>query len=451
MTYTPMTDLSTGSLVTETIWDNQIQGNIEHLLSRVEPTLTNKSGSSQSAGAVVVVDASNDSAFTTTTTQDDEDILGVVQETIANDATGRVLTNGAATVNVQGNVTRGDFLRTSATAGRAETAGTSRSAGTFAQAMTTYSGGGAGTVTAMVLTSSSSSSSGVGSATWAPNLIKNFPSLEAADGAQPEWWEEATGNITITEEDAGGETIEEKYERVLKIVTTAGGSANYGYQTLTYADEWALDISTTNVSAGVWIYNTTTGTVTLELTDAGSGSLGTDTTTAENAWTFLSIRNVTLGSGASLEWKIYHSAAATLYATLPTLHPGATPRPWEPRRLRYVQTYNDNILTENPGADSWADLDFTASTTANTAALDLGFFMANSGSGTYAGYVRPNGSALAQDNATMAIGAGANAMRNGSNRAFVLCDDGQVIEESVVGNAGITAWAISLQGYWEWE
>jgi hypothetical protein len=442
-----MTDLSTGSLVTETIWDNQVQGNIEHLLSRVEPTLTNKSGGSLSAGAVVVVDSGNDSAFTTTTTQDDEDILGVVQQTIANDATGRVLVQGSTTVNVQGNVSRGDFLRTSATAGRAETGGTSRSAGTFAQAMTAYAGGGAGTVTAIVLTSSSSSSSGVGSATWSGNLIKNFPSLEAADGAQPEFWETSGGGVTsLHEEDATGLAIEQKYERVLELITSAGGSTNYAYERLTYADEWSLDASVTNISAGVWVYTGTAGTTTLNLVDSASSSLGSDTTTATSAWTFLSVKNVTL-SGTYVDFQIYHSAAATVFFTLPTLHPGATPRPWEPRRLRYVHKLANNVLSENPGDTGWADVDFSGNTTANTAALSLTFSMVAASTGR-TGHVRLNGSSEAADNSTL-VASGQTTRRTAAH-AFILCDDGQIIEESV-NNSDVSSWIISMKGYWEWE
>jgi hypothetical protein len=445
-----MTNLSTGSLVTETIWDNQIQGNVEHLLSRVEPTLTNKSGGSLSAGAVVITDSGNDSAFTTTTTQADELILGVVMETIANDATGRVAVQGAVTTNVQGNVARGDFLQTSGTAGRAETAGSSRNAGTFAVALTAYSGGGAGTVTAMVLSSSSSSSAGVGSATWGGNLIKNFPSLEAADGAQPEWWETSGGGVTsLHEEDATGAVIEQKYERVLELITSAGGSTNYAYLRLTYADEWVLDVSTTNITAGVWVYTGTAGTTTLELEDSTSGSLGTDTTTATSTWTFLSVKNVTLGSGTYVDFKIYHSAAATVFFTYPTVHVGATPRQWEPRRLRYVHKLSVSVLNENPADTNWADVDFSGVTSGNTTALDLHFRISAS-TVARTGHVRINGSSEAADNSTAEVILAVASGTSYSRSTFVLCDDGQIIEESV-SNADVTSWQISMRGYWEWE
>jgi hypothetical protein len=68
--------------------------------------LTNKSGGAVAAGDVVIVDTGNDAAFTTTTGAQSETSLGVAQETIANNATGRVLIAGyAALVNVPASVT----------------------------------------------------------------------------------------------------------------------------------------------------------------------------------------------------------------------------------------------------------------------------------------------------------------------------------------------------------
>jgi hypothetical protein len=138
-------------MITAAIWNADVVDNLAYLVGTVEPELTNQSGGTLTAGAVVIADASNDSSFTTTTTADDPLVIGVVMESIANAAAGRVATAGIVTVNVQGNVARGDFLSTSTTAGRAKSAGGARNAGTFARALTAYAGGGAGTVTAVVL------------------------------------------------------------------------------------------------------------------------------------------------------------------------------------------------------------------------------------------------------------------------------------------------------------
>lgn len=98
--------------------------------------LTNKSGGSVAAGDVVVVDTSNDTAFTTTTTARSEVSLGVAQETIANNATGRVLTHGyAALVNVPASVTRGHYIETHTVAKQA-TGSSSRRSGSFGQFLT---------------------------------------------------------------------------------------------------------------------------------------------------------------------------------------------------------------------------------------------------------------------------------------------------------------------------
>src|SRR3954463_1026218 len=77
---------------------------------RIVVPLTNKSGGGVIAGDVVIIDTSNDSAFTTTTSAAFTGGVGVAQETIANNATGRVLIAGyAALVNVSASVTRGQY------------------------------------------------------------------------------------------------------------------------------------------------------------------------------------------------------------------------------------------------------------------------------------------------------------------------------------------------------
>lgn len=102
----------------------------------VEP-LTNKSGGSVAAGDVVVIDTSNNDAFTTSTAGAFTGLIGIAQETIANNATGRVLTAGyAPLVNVNASVTRGNFGKSHTVAKQATDAGSSRVAGTFCQFLT---------------------------------------------------------------------------------------------------------------------------------------------------------------------------------------------------------------------------------------------------------------------------------------------------------------------------
>lgn len=114
--------------------------------------LTNKSGGNLAAGAVVVFNPLYDSAFTSCSRSGQPNVLGVLSEAINNDATGHVKTQGIGTVLVQGNVTRGNWLIASATAGRAADSGTTQrpAFGAIGIAMTAYADGGAGTVTAMI-------------------------------------------------------------------------------------------------------------------------------------------------------------------------------------------------------------------------------------------------------------------------------------------------------------
>jgi len=99
--------------------------------------LTNKTGGSVIAGDVVIVDTTNDAAFTTTTSAGSLLAIGIAQETIANNVSGRVLIGGyAALVNVNASVTRGNFGKTHTVAKQATDAGATRTAGTFCRFLT---------------------------------------------------------------------------------------------------------------------------------------------------------------------------------------------------------------------------------------------------------------------------------------------------------------------------
>jgi hypothetical protein len=100
--------------------------------------LVNKSGGGVIAGDVVIIDTTNDSAFTTTTSAGFTGTCGVAQDTIANNATGRVLITGEASlVNTNGsNVSRGWYGQTHTVAKTAVATGASRTVGSFVQFMT---------------------------------------------------------------------------------------------------------------------------------------------------------------------------------------------------------------------------------------------------------------------------------------------------------------------------
>ena len=78
------------------------------------------------------------------------------------------------------------------------------------------------------------------------NLICNSPGQIVTDEAEPQWWDDVA-NAAITDEDTAGESIEDKTERVFKVVTSADDV--YGLQTLTFANESLLDAGVTVVSA----------------------------------------------------------------------------------------------------------------------------------------------------------------------------------------------------------
>ena len=116
----------------------------------------NDSGAPLSQGAVIV--ASGDRLFTTTTTVANLRVIGVLDGSassdsvaVANGEQGRVRHIGyQSVINVVGAVVAFDYLRTSATAQRAESLGATPNEGAFAIALTAFAGPGNGQVTAYV-------------------------------------------------------------------------------------------------------------------------------------------------------------------------------------------------------------------------------------------------------------------------------------------------------------
>ena len=131
-----------------------VKANFEVLDQYVAATeMTNKSGSQRTAGDVVVVDTTTDNSFTTTVTANVNTTVGVVQETIANNAAGIIKHYGTTTVKVTAATSRGNWLVTSTTAGQASPVAQAEPPdGAFALALSASAG--AGTVTALLLASS---------------------------------------------------------------------------------------------------------------------------------------------------------------------------------------------------------------------------------------------------------------------------------------------------------
>ena len=140
-------DLANNDIVGESHWDS-ILSILLYLGRVVEISLTNKSGGALAAGDVVILDSTNDNAVTTTATASLTGVKGVAMEAIAINAAGRIAMAGKVTAATTGTVNRGDYLETSTTAGKAQSAGTAPTGKTFARASTAASGG---SCTAVVL------------------------------------------------------------------------------------------------------------------------------------------------------------------------------------------------------------------------------------------------------------------------------------------------------------
>lgn len=78
--------------------------------------LTNGSGIQVVKGDLVVLATSADNTFTTTTTPANARVIGIAAETIANGASGVIITRGRWVVNLASSSTRGNFFATTSVA-----------------------------------------------------------------------------------------------------------------------------------------------------------------------------------------------------------------------------------------------------------------------------------------------------------------------------------------------
>lgn len=141
--------------------------NAAHTLYR---SMTNRSGSAVSQYDACAIGTANDDSFTKTTVVADPRPLVVVQDAagIADATAGNVQGIETTTVNVQGNVTRNNWMRFSATAGRLEDTSVASTSpppfGANSVALTGYAGGAAGTVTALLGITNAGAQLSIGSA-----------------------------------------------------------------------------------------------------------------------------------------------------------------------------------------------------------------------------------------------------------------------------------------------
>lgn len=139
--YIPVMD-SGGKFVSSTVEGALSECQVENAIGSNSKSFTNKSGSQRVLGDVVITDINNDDSFTTTTISGNPKILGVVGATIANDASGKVITGGyISVITVDAACARGSFLKSSSTSGKA-TPVSNFQIGCFAVAMSSSAGPG---------------------------------------------------------------------------------------------------------------------------------------------------------------------------------------------------------------------------------------------------------------------------------------------------------------------
>lgn len=295
---------------------------------------------------------------------------------------------------------------------------------------------------------------GTGDVTWAiiqaaqlANEVMNFPSLEGANDAQPEWWEEGDAHATLTEVDVAGEGITETYARAHKVVTDGDGA--YSYQRYTYADQPRIK-SGRKLSAifAVWSVGGKAARIRLQ-SSVGSLGVSSDTTTA--GWTILKVEGVTL-NGTYVDIRCECDTGTAYFVPL-GINIGEKAVPLRPRGLKFRSCMPVLVVDlTGSGPTEFADLDVSANTS-NLAVLAelMGVLRHIISSQTYAICVRQNGASQTDPNLlSIVISYGNRAI--GTRSCFL--DDQQIFEWQLVrmeGTANLASGMLNLIGWWEWE
>lgn len=276
------------------------------------------------------------------------------------------------------------------------------------------------------------------------NLIRNYPSIEKANGAQPEEW--LVYAATLTEEDATGEGVTPApHERILKIANTvAYGNIAQRFTTSNWPDLYAGCI----VSLSTWIY-AAAGTTALFLRDiTGATNVAVEATVTNSAWTKLSLSGLVWPSD-TVEWKVNNSSTGTWYIANPTLHVAPFPLAWAERKLSFkpkrVVLYNGD-----PGAAGWQTVDLSSYSPRARAAL-LHFEYANSSTADQIIYCQMGGDTATGRGVQVIRNPQASTGKNVTTYATLLNGDGEFSWQSsaVVGDTETVK--ITLRGLWEYE
>lgn len=280
----------------------------------------------------------------------------------------------------------------------------------------------------------------------AANEVRNFPSMEGADAAQPEWWEESGAGATLTEEDVAGELITETWERALKLVTTGD---DYAYQRYTYADEPRLKVGrVVSARVAVWAVGGATARVRIA---SSIGSLGVEATT-DAEWEILTVEAIVL-DGTYVELRLEVNTGTAYFVPLAFGIGQAAPHDLAPRglRFRWQDAVSVKTLTGLGDEATWTDIDVTAATSP-LAAIAVGTSLVSEPTDGYALYFRRNGSAQGTTNLT-ARGKADAAMTGDYNEWTMLLDDQQVFEyflDRYSGAGTLDVGTIAVCAWWEW-
>lgn len=290
---------------------------------QVVVALTNKSGGAVAAGDVVYLnDGTNADSFTTGTTSARTGGIGIAQETISNNAAGRILIGGyASLVNVNASVTIGHYGQTYTVAKQATDAGATRAAGTFCQFQTGGTtpdaiiwqpdlGGGSGmtnpmTTTGDMIYSSSGSTPARLAAVAAGQVLKS-----AGTSTAPAWgyapfhgckaYSDTTQSInsatmtaaTLNQEEYDTDSFHDNVTNNTRMTIPTGMG---GYYRLT---GYALSASTSGSCIIQFFKNGTTTLRSQAIVPAGANGAGLINTTVTN-----------LSAADYVEMRVYHTAA----------------------------------------------------------------------------------------------------------------------------------------------
>jgi hypothetical protein len=286
------------------------------------------------------------------------------------------------------------------------------------------------------------------------NLVKNFPSLEFADGNPPQWWD-LDGSAFFVEEDISG--IEgAPHARGLR--WNGYGSSSKIYQPIDAEHEPLLEYMT-SISIGVWVYqgSSDNGTIMLDYgrEDSGWEDMGMASTYYTDEWVLLKIEDVMIPSDTTgLRFRLYmDNLSGTFYATLPVLNVGRRLRPWQPRRLRLFEPPNGGTVLSaaDPPDTNWHDVSLpsTPADLARAVRAQLLVEYENQGAAGHTISLRRKGR-FTSTNETMVV-------RNHDTstawlaRTEIMVDDTGTFQYKSTGGANTEVLSIYYDSAWIWE